>query len=249
MKRLDGKTALITGGTTGIGLETARRFVAEGAKVAITGLDQGRLDAAKRELGAGAIALRADAADVGAQKKLAADVAAAFGKLDILFVNAGIGVFGPVESFGEADFDRQIGANLKGPYFLFQALLPHFAPQASVVLNTSINAHIGMPNSSLYAASKAGLLSLARTLSGEFVGRGIRVNAISPGPVTTPIFGKLGLPAEQLAQMAEAIRNQGPLKRFGEPREIADAVVFFASDESRFILGAELIVDGGMATL
>jgi len=249
MKRLEGKTALITGGTTGIGYETARRFVEEGAKVAITGLDEGRLADAKKSLGGNVVALRADAADVAAQKKLAAAIAAEFGKLDVLFVNAGIGLFGPFEGFSEADFDRQIGANLKGPYFLIQALLPHFGADASIVLNTSINAHIGMPNSSLYAASKAGFLSLARTLSGELVGRGIRVNAVSPGPIATPIYGKLGLPADVVAGMAEAIRNQVPLKRFGQPVEIADTVVFLASNESRFMLGAEIIVDGGMATL
>jgi NAD(P)-dependent dehydrogenase (short-subunit alcohol dehydrogenase family) len=229
MKRLEGKTALITGGTTGIGYETARRFLEEGAKVAITGLDAGRLADAKKSLGGNVVALRADAGDVAAQKKLAADVAAEFGKLDVLFVNAGIGLFGPFDSFSEADFDRQIGANLKGPYFLIQAF--------------------GMPNSSLYAASKAGFLSLARTLSGELVGRGIRVNAVSPGPIATPIYGKLGLPADVVAGMAEGIRNQVPLKRFGQPVEIADTVVFLASNESRFMLGAEIIVDGGMATL
>jgi NAD(P)-dependent dehydrogenase (short-subunit alcohol dehydrogenase family) len=247
VKRLEGLSALVTGGTTGIGLETARRFVEEGARVAITGLNAERLEAARKELGNGVVAIRADAA--GAQRELADKVAAAFGKLDVLFVNAGIGVFGPIEGFSEADFDRQMAANLKGPYFLIQALLPHFAPETSIVLNTSINAHIGMPNSSLYAASKAGLLSLARTLSGEFAQRGIRVNAISPGPVTTPIYGKLGLTAEQTAAMAESVRNQVPLKRFGLPIEIADAAVFLASKESRFMLGGEMIIDGGMATL
>lgn len=247
MKRLEGLSALVTGGTTGIGLETAKRFAAEGAHVAITGLDAGRLESARKEIGEGTLAIRADAA--GPQRELAGKVAAAFGKLDILFVNAGIGVFGPVEGFTEADFDRQMAANLKGPYFLIQALLPHFAPETSIVLNTSINAHIGMPNSSLYAASKAGLLSLARTLSGEFAARGIRVNAISPGPVSTPLYGKLGLTDEQASAMAESVRNQVPLKRFGLPVEIADAAVFLASKESRFMLGGEMVIDGGMSTL
>lgn len=249
MKRLEGLSALVTGGTTGIGLETARRFAQEGARVAITGLDAGRLEAARAQIGPGTLAIRADSTRVAEQRDLAAKVAAEFGKLDVLFVNAGIGVFGPIEGFSEDDFDRQMAANLKGPYFLIQALLPHFAPEASVVLNASINAHIGMPNSSLYAASKAGLLSLARTLSGEFVARGIRVNAISPGPVATPIYGKLGLSAEQASAMAESVRNQIPLKRFGTPREIADAAVFLASKESSFMLGGEIVIDGGMSTL
>ncbi|MCM0022131.1 MAG: SDR family oxidoreductase [Tagaea sp.] len=249
MSRLQGKTALVTGGTTGIGLETARRFLAEGAKVAITGTNPENLAAAAKDLGAGVLAIRSDAGSIPASKALAAEIAAKFGKLDVVFLNAGIGVFGPFDTFTEADFDRQMAVNLKGPYFLIQALLPHFAPKASIVLNASINAHIGMPNSSLYAASKAGFLSLARTLSGEFAGRGIRVNAISPGPISTPIYGKLGLPQDQLAAMAEGVREQIALKRFGEPREIADAVVFLASDESSFMLGGEIVIDGGMSTL
>ena len=132
---------------------------------------------------------------------------------------------------------------------IIQSLLPILANPASIVLNTSINAHIGMPNSSVYGASKAAMISLAKTLSGELVERGIRVNAISPGPVSTPIYGKIGLPAENVQQMAEAIRNQIPLKRFGEPIEIAKAAVFLASDESSFMLGSEMIIDGGMSTL
>lgn len=249
MSRLAGKNALITGGTTGIGLETARQFIAEGARVIITGQNPDTLAAAAKELGPSAITLSSDAGSPTAGEALAARVRQEFGHLDVLFVNAGVGVFQPVEAFDEAAFDRQMTINFKGPYFLVQKLLPIFAKPASIVLNTSINAHIGMPNSSVYAASKAALLSLSRTLSGELVERGIRVNAISPGPVSTPIYGKLGVPAEQLAAMAEGIRTQIPLKRFGEPAEIARAAVFLASDESRFMLGAEIIIDGGMSTL
>jgi NAD(P)-dependent dehydrogenase (short-subunit alcohol dehydrogenase family) len=138
---------------------------------------------------------------------------------------------------------------VKGPYFLIQALVPILTNPSSIVLNTSINANIGMPNSSIYAASKAALISMARTLSGELIGRGIRFNAISPGPVATPIFGKLGLPADQLNAMAGQIQSQIPLGRFGNPIEIAKAVVFMASDESSFTVGSELIIDGGMSTL
>jgi NAD(P)-dependent dehydrogenase (short-subunit alcohol dehydrogenase family) len=249
MSRLQGKRALITGGTTGIGLEAAKQFLAEGAKVAITGQNPDTLAQAQKELGDNVIVIKSDAGDVVEQKRLAEEVSHLLGQVDAVFLNAGIGIFQPIESWDEASFDKQIAVNLKGPYFLIQSLLPVLANPASIVLNTSINAHIGMPNSSVYAASKAAMISLARTLSGELVERGIRINAISPGPVSTPIYGKLGMPAETVEQMAEGIRNQVPMKRFGTPIEIAKAAVFLASDESTFMLGSEMIIDGGMSTL
>ena len=249
MSRLQGKRALITGGTTGIGLETAKQFLAEGAQIAITGQNPETLAQAQTELGETVVVLKSDAGQVTDQKQLAAEIGRVFGQLDVVFLNAGVGIFQPLEAWDEASFDQQIAVNLKGPYFLIQSLLPVLANPASIILNTSINAHIGMPNSSVYAASKAGMISLAKTLSGELVERGIRVNAVSPGPISTPIYGKLGLPSEALGQMAETIRNQVPLKRFGNPIEIAKAVVFLASDESAFMLGSEIIIDGGMSTL
>jgi NAD(P)-dependent dehydrogenase (short-subunit alcohol dehydrogenase family) len=249
MNRLNGKRTLITGGTTGIGLETARQFLAEGARVAITGTNKDNLAAAQKELGGEVLVFHSDASNVAAQAALASQIKSQWGGLDAVFINAGIADFRPIESFDEASFDRTISTNVKGPYFLLQALLPLLSNPSSVVLNTSINAHIGMPNSSVYAASKAALISLARTLSGELIGKGIRVNAVSPGPVSTPIFGKLGLPADQLTAMAAHIQGQIPLGRFGNPVEIAKAVVFFASDESAFTVGSELIVDGGMSNI
>lgn len=246
MNRLIGKRTLITGGTSGIGLETARQFMAEGARVAVTGSNPQSLEQARRELGPEALILRADAGDVSAQAGLAAAVKEAFGGLDAVFINAGVAELRPLADWDEAAFDRSLAINLKGPLFLMQALLPLLANPASVVLNTSINAHIGMPNSSVYAATKAGLLSLARTLSGELIGRGIRVNAVSPGPVSTPLYGKLGMSDTELQKTAAAILGQVPAGRFGEPSEIAKAVVFLASDEARFTVGAELIIDGGM---
>ena len=249
MNRLNGKRALITGGTSGIGLETARQFVAEGARVAITGINPQTLEQALRELGDSVLVLSADAADVASQRDLAATLRKEFGGLDTVFINAGVAQFGPLEQWNEAAFDRTLAINLKGPFFLLQALLPILSNPASVVLNTSINAHIGMPNSSVYAASKAALLSLARTLSGELIGRGIRINAVSPGPVQTPLYGKLGLPGDELKKAAAGILAQVPLGRFGEPSEIAKAVVFLASDESAFTVGSELIIDGGISTL
>jgi NAD(P)-dependent dehydrogenase (short-subunit alcohol dehydrogenase family) len=247
--RLKGKRTLITGGTTGIGLATAKAFLAEGARVVVTGVNADTLAAAEQALGGRAVVVRSDAGDVRAQAELADRVRLELGGLDAAFINAGVGDFRPLDGFDEAAFDRTFAINVKGPYFLVRALLPLLANPSSIVLNGSINAHVGMPNSSVYAASKAALLSFARTLSGELVGRGVRVNAISPGPVSTPIYGKLGLPADRGEAMAAAIRQQIPLRRFGTPAEVANAVVFFASDESSFALGSELVLDGGMSTL
>jgi NAD(P)-dependent dehydrogenase (short-subunit alcohol dehydrogenase family) len=225
MKRLLNKRALITGGTTGIGLETARQFVAEGARVAVTGTNPITLATARQQLGTNVMVLDCDAGDVNAQSALARQIGEAFGGLDAVFINAGVADFRPIAAFDATAFDRLFDVNLKGPFFLVQTLLNLLADPSSIVLNTSINAHIGMPNSSLYAASKAGLISLARTLSVELADRGIRVNAVSPGPVSTPIYGKLGLSADQAKTMAQRIVDQVPLHRFGTPQEIAKAVV------------------------
>jgi NAD(P)-dependent dehydrogenase (short-subunit alcohol dehydrogenase family) len=245
MNRLKGKRALITGGTSGIGLETARQFLAEGARVAITGTNPATIEAARAELGGDVLVIRADAGDVAGQQAVADAVRKAFGGLDILFVNAGLADFRPVEQWDEAGFDRSVAINLKGPFFLVQALLPILANPASIVLNTSINAHIGMPNSSIYAATKAGLVSLARTLSGELISRGIRVNAVSPGPISTPLYGKLGMSEADIKGLVAQI----PAGRRGDPSEIAQAIVFLASDEAAFTVGSELVIDGGMSNL
>ncbi len=249
MARLQDKTALITGGTSGIGLETARQFIAEGARVAITGSSARSVEAARAEFGDKVLVIQADAGDVAGQRVVAGAISDAFGHLDILFVNAGIAEFGPIEQWGEDAFDKSISVNVKGPFFLVQALLPIFSKQASIVLNTSINAHIGMPNSSVYALTKGALLTLAKTLSGELVGRGIRVNAVSPGPIATPLYGKLGMSEADSAAMAAHIQSQIPVGRFGDPDEVAKTIVFLASDEARYIVGSELIIDGGMSNL
>ena len=246
MSRLQGKTALVTGGTTGIGLETARRFLAEGARVAITGNNPDNLAAAAKDLGGNVLAIRADSASVAAQKDLAREIAAKFGKLDILFANAGIATLGAFETFSEAEYDKQIDVNLKGPFFLTQALLPHFAAKASIIYTSSIVASVGFGNSQAYSASKGAILAMSRALAVDLVGRGIRVNTISPGPIATPIFGKVNLPDDQRAGMAAHIQSTVPMKRFGEPVEIANAAVFLASDESSFVTGADFIIDGGV---
>lgn len=246
MSRLKGKRALITGGSSGIGLETARQFLAEGARVAITARTPEALEHARQELGDAALCIASDAGDAPGQKQVAEKVKANFGTLDVLFVNAGIAELKPVEQWDEAAFDRSFDTNVRGPFFLIQSLLPLFSNPASVILNASINVHVGMPNTSVYGATKAALLSLSRTLSGELISRGIRVNAISPGPIATPLYGKLGLSEADLKAASEALLNQIPAKRFGKPSEIASAVVFLASDESGFTVGSELIIDGGL---
>jgi NAD(P)-dependent dehydrogenase (short-subunit alcohol dehydrogenase family) len=249
MNRLKEKRALITGGTTGIGLETARHFLKEGARVAITGKNPATLEAAQKELGSDVLVTASDAGQVADQKTVADALRKAFGSLDILFINAGIAELLPIEKWDEAAFDRVFAINVKGPYFLIQSLLPLFANPASIVLNASVNAHIGMPTSSVYGASKAALLSFSRTLSGELISRGIRLNAVSPGPIATPLYGKLGMSEADLKTVSASIQGQVPAGRFGNASEIAQAVVFLASDESAYTVGAEIQIDGGMGTL
>lgn len=249
MTRLANKTALITGGTSGIGLETAKQFLAEGARVTITGTNPKTIETARAELGDSVLIIRADAADVAAQKTVAAEIEKAFGKLDILFVNAGVADLRPVEAWDEAGFDRTFDINVKGPLFLIQALLPLLSNPSSIILNASVNAHVGMPTTSVYGASKAALLSMTKTLSGELIGRGIRVNAVSPGPISTPLYGKLGLSEADTKAMAAGVQAQVPAGRFGSASEVAKTVIFLASDEASYIIGADLQIDGGMGTL
>jgi len=249
VERLKGKHALITGGTTGIGLETARQFLSEGARVAITGKNPTTLEQARTELGTAVLIIPSDASNVLDQKRVAETVRQAFQRLEVLVVNAGIAELKPIEDWDEDGFDRNFAVNVKGPYFLIQALLPIFASPACMVLNASVNAHVGMPNTSVYGATKAALLSLSRTLSGELISRGIRVNAVSPGPISTPLYSKLGLPEANLKATADYIRSLIPAGRFGTPIDIAHAIVFLASDESAFTVGSELVIDGGMSNL
>ncbi len=242
MGKLSGKRALITGGTSGIGLETARLFLAEGAKVAITGSKDATLDAARASLG-DVLAIRSDAGRLEDQKALADTIAREWGGLDALHVNAGIAEFRPLGKWDAESFQRSFDINVKGPFFLIQALLPLFANPAAIALTGSINAHIGMPASSVYAATKAALMTFARTLSGELLPRGIRVNAISPGPVATPLHDMFD------AESLKALEAQIPLKRRGTAQEVAKAALYFACDDSAFVVGSELIIDGGMSTL
>ncbi|HEY5748702.1 MAG TPA: SDR family oxidoreductase [Chryseolinea sp.] len=251
MKRLENKIAVITGGNSGIGLATAKDFIAEGAKVIITGRNADSLTAALKELGSNAQGIALDVADSSQRKQFGEKLKALTPRVDVLFVNAGIAKFSPIEATTEELFDEQFNINVKGAYFSIQEVLPLMPEGGSIVLNTSINANIGMPNASVYSATKAATLTLIRTLSAELLSRKIRVNAVSPGPVTTPLHsaGKRGIAEAQSQQVSESIVKQIPLGRFGRPEEIAKVVTFFASDDSSFILGAELIADGGMSTL
>jgi len=246
--KLQGKTAIITGGNSGIGFATAQEFIAQGAKVIITGRNQSSIDDAVKQLGNGTQGIVSDAADLQQVLQLGEKVKAIAPAIDIIFINAGIGKFDATANMSVDLFDEIMNINFKGAYFSLQQLLPLVNDGGSIVLNTSINAHIGMAGASVYAASKAALLSLARNVSAELTSRRIRVNAVSPGPVGTPLHSseKLGLTEEQLTNMGEGLIKQIPVGRFGTAEEIAKIVTFFASDDSTFVLGAELIADGGM---
>lgn len=249
MSRLLNKTALITGGNSGIGFATAREFIKQGARVIITGRSRAALDQAKKELGDKADTLLSNTSSMSDIAQLPQQVQALVPRIDILFINAGIGKFAPFEAITESLYDEQFNTNVKGAFFTIQKLLPLINDGGSIILNASISAHIGMATSSVYSATKAALLTLARSLSAELLPRKIRVNAISPGPVTTPIMRKTGMQEDQIKSMMEGIQSQVPLGRFGDPDEIARVATFFASDDSTFVLGAELIADGGMYTL
>ena len=247
--RFTDKVAVVTGGNSGIGLATAKAFIHEGAKVAITGRNDATLKAAQKELGPDTLVIKADVSRVPEIAAAMDQIKKKFGRIDALFVNAGIGRFVPFEDVTEGFFDETMATNLKGAFFTIQKAVPLLSRGAAVVLNASINAHMGMPNSSVYGASKAAVVNLAKTLSADLLARGVRVNVVSPGPVATPILDRMGLPEEQIRQTKEWITQQVPLKRFGRPDEIAAAVLYLSSSESQFVVGTELVVDGGMIQL
>jgi NAD(P)-dependent dehydrogenase (short-subunit alcohol dehydrogenase family) len=248
-ERFKDKVAVVTGGNSGIGLATAKAFVREGARVAITGRSDATLKAAQRELGPDVLAIKADSSRVSEIGAAMGRIKEKFGRIDVLFVNAGIGKFVPFEEVTEAFFDETMATNLKGLFFTVQKAVPLLSRGAAVVLNASINAHMGMPGSTVYGASKAAVVNLAKTLSADLLQRGIRVNVVSPGPVATPILDRMGLSEEETRQLKDRITEQVPLKRFGHPDEIAAAVLYLSSSESAFVVGTELVVDGGMIQL
>ena len=247
MGKLEGKIALITGGNSGIGLATAKEFVKEGAHVFITGRRQQELDAAVKEIGKNVTAVKGDVAKLDDLDRLFAQIKRDKGKLDIVFANAGFATYAPLGAITEEQFDTHFNTNVKGVLFTVQKALPLIPDGGSIILNASIVASKGLPAHSVYSATKAALRSFARTWTMDLKDRHIRVNAVSPGPIETPGLKQLLASSDVGAQRANALSSGVPLGRLGRPDEIAKAVVFLASDDSSFVTGTELFVDGGFA--
>ena len=242
-----GKTALVTGGTTGIGRATAELLHAAGARVAITGRNPDTLASARRELPEEIAVLEADARSVSDSTRLAAEIEQRFGKLDVLFLNAGIAQLAPFASIDEAFYDEHMNVNVKGVVFTLQKLLPLLAPGASVIVNTSVADMRGAPMMSIYSATKGAVAALVRCLAVELAPRGVRINSVCPATIVTPIQQKFGLPPEVAAATAKQYSARIPLGRFGAAREVAEAVLFLASPAASYITGVELPVDGGLS--
>ena len=244
MSQLQGKTAVITGGNSGIGYATAKEFKARGAKVVITGRNRRAVENAAADLGVTGFV--ADQSDLTAIDGLVDEVQKQVGEIDILFINAGIFIPSPLGGISEEVYDQQMDVNFKGAVFTLQKFLPILKEGASVINLSSVNAYTGMPNTAIYAASKAAMNSFTRTAAYELAPRKIRVNAVNPGPVNTPIFGKAGMPQEAIHEFAGAMQQRVPLKQFGTPETIAKLVTYLASDDAWFITGAEYNIDGGV---
>ena len=249
IQRFLGRTALITGGTSGIGLATALRLQAEGARIAVTGRGAEGVVQARIALGEDAAVFASDAGSLTDIDALMRAVEHRFGKLDVLFLNAAIAKAGALERVSEADFDAQIAINLKGVFFALQKALPLLNPGASVIVTTSIGNRFGTPGSSVYSATKGALRSMVQTVALELIGRGIRVNCICPGPIDTPMFDRMGLAEAVLKQRKATIQEKSPSKRFGSPDEVAKVVLFLACDDSSYVVGEEIVVDGGMSIM
>jgi NAD(P)-dependent dehydrogenase (short-subunit alcohol dehydrogenase family) len=249
MKRLEGKVAVVTGGNSGIGLATARRFAEEGAHVFITGRRQAELDAAVKQIGRQATGVQGDVAKLTDLDRLYAAVKQQQGRIDILFANAGGGALAPLGAITEEHFDKTFGVNVKGLLFTVQKALPLFRDGGSIILNASITASKGMEAFSVYSATKAAVRSFARCWTVDLKNRRIRVNAISPGPIDTPGYKNLGLTEEQMEEFKKNVVTTVPMGRMGDPDEIAKAALFLASDDSSYVTGIELFVDGGMAQI
>jgi NAD(P)-dependent dehydrogenase (short-subunit alcohol dehydrogenase family) len=247
--KLSNKIALITGGTSGIGLEAARLFREEGATVVIVGQNPARLQSAAAELGEGVTGLRGDLSNPDQIGNIIEQIRQTLGRLDVLFANAGMGLAAPLEAVTDDQIDKQFDVNFKGVFFTIQKSVPLLVEGSSIILTTSYLNEVGVPGLSILSASKAAVRSLARSLGAELAPRGIRVNAVSPGPISTPFGSKLGLSEKQLREAAATIEDEVPLHRFGEAVEIAKAAAFLASNDSSFMTGSEMVVDGGLTQL
>jgi len=247
--RFTNKVVLVIGGNSGIGLASAQAFAREGARVVVTGRDTLTLARAAAAIAGAPLTVTCDVADLRQIDLLMTQIREQLGRIDILFVNAGVGAFIPIEAVTEQDWDRLMAVNLKGVFFTVQKALPLLQQGSAIVLNSSIGWKKGIPTGSVYAASKAGVRALGRNFAAELVGRGIRVNVVSPGPIETPIIGRTaGLSAEMIPELRKQMIANTPMKRMGEPEEVARATLFLASDEASFITGVDLLVDGGAAS-
>ena len=247
--RLENKVAVVTGGNSGIGLAIAREFANQGADVAIFGRNQDSLETARDEIGGSTIAIQGDVTRISDLDRLFQAATDAFGKVDVLVVNAGVARPAPIDQVDEDEFDFVSDINFKGAFFTVQRALDHLNDGASVILNSSVTNTIGLAGMSVYSASKAAVRSLARTLSAELLPRKIRVNALSPGAIETPLWGRIGLDEQEVDEMAAGIGSKIPMGRFGNSNEMAKAALFLASDDSSYVVGAELVADGGMTQL
>lgn len=249
MKRLEGKVAVVTGGNSGIGLASAKRLQEEGARVAISGRNQKTLAEAAKTLGKDVLAIQSDVSKLPDVDKLYSAVSQKFGKIDVLFVNAGVAKFAPLTATSEQLYDEMFDINAKGAYFTIQKAIPHLNDGASIILNTSVAGKKGIANGSVYAATKAALRSFARGAAAELVARGIRVNAVAPGPIETPIFERTGLSKQAIEDFAKGAVARVPMSRMGQAEEVASVVAFLASSDASYITGAEINVDGGMGQI
>lgn len=247
--KLENKVAVITGGNSGIGRAIAEEFANQGAKVVVFGRNQSTLDDTTKALGDGHLAVQGDVANLADLDHLFGQVKEHYGRVDVIVANAGIATPGPIDQVDEAFFDKTFNINVKGLFFTVQKALPLLSEGASIVFNASAVTYRGMPGLSLYGASKAAVRYLSRGLSAELLPRGIRVNTLSPGPIETPIYGRMGLPEDQLEAMSQDILATVPMGRFGSAEEMAKAALFLASDDSSYVVGADLLADGGFATI